>query len=664
MLRLDDLHKTYGPQTILEGAELTIHPNEKVGIVGPNGVGKTTLFRILDGSEEADKGDVRWRGRIRVGMLRQELDPSERSALQEVMAGDIELTELHQEREALVRELGDPGDAILTDTLSKRLGEVDHRMEELDAYDAEARAGTILSGLGFSPEEIHKSQQSFSGGWRMRIALAKLLFSRPDVLLLDEPTNHLDLESAHWLEQYLARRAGTVLVISHDRGFLNRVVGVIVALEGARLTRYVGNFENYLTRRAEMFEQQARYAARQEKRRAEIQRFIDRFRAKATKARQVKSREKMLQRMEPVAQVAGKEAVVKLRLPTPTPAPAEPMTIRDGAKGYGDKPVLEGVNLTLERGEKLGILGPNGTGKSTLLKLLAGALEPDEGEWIRHDKTVTAYFAQHALEALPMQETVLVAARQAAPSGWNEQALRTLLGSFLFSGETVMKLVSVLSGGERARLALARLFLTGANLLLLDEPTNHLDMSARLALEEALEAFPGGFLLVSHDRDLLETVCDGYLILEGRGVSRLEGGLAAYLELVTQGRASEKRDGNSAAMPSSPAQKRKDRKRQEAEIRNRLARDSRALRRLSEKLEAKIQKLEEEKGALDETMGDSTLYEEQNKPRLMELMARGAELDRMLQESMEAWETATLEIEAQEQAANDALEALNQEAIS
>ena len=346
-------------------------------------------------------------------------------------------------------------------------------------------------GLGFAREEFEQPLNTFSGGWRMRVALARLLFSRPDLLLLDEPTNHLDIESVTWLEKFLARFSETLIVISHDRAFLNRVTGIIVELDNTRLTRYVGNFDRYLEQREAHIDQLEKAAVKQERRAAELESFIRRFRAKATKARQAQSRVKMLEKMKPVERVVVKTQAPKIRLPDPPASAYEALKVSDLAKSFGTNHVFSGVNLTLIRGQKIGLLGANGAGKTSFLKIVSGDLEPSGGRSKPGDRVRVGYFAQHSLDALEPNLTVMESAAASARTDVGKTVLRTLLGGFLFSGDAVFKKVAVLSGGERARLALAKLFLTGANLLLLDEPTNHLDMAARAALEEALEEYSG-----------------------------------------------------------------------------------------------------------------------------------------------------------------------------
>ncbi len=642
MLKLNGVKKVFGAQVILEGAELAVNSGENVGLIGPNGAGKTTLFRIFEGIEGIDAGRVEVRPRIRLGVLRQEMAATDRPVLAGVVDGDEELIRLRGERERVDGLLSSETESAGQERLSVRLGDIDHRLEAAGAYEAEARAGAILMGLGFAREEFDRPLSAFSGGWRMRAALARLLFSRPDLLLLDEPTNHLDIESITWLEKFLARFPGTLMIISHDRAFLNRVAGVIVELDNRRLTRYAGNFDRYLELREAHIEQMEKAAVKQERRTAELERFIRRFRAKATKARQAQSRVKMLKKMKPVERVVLNTNAPKIRLPDPPASAYEALKVNDLAKSFGNNHVFSGVDLTLIRGQKIGLLGANGAGKTSFLKIVSGQLEPSGGRCAPGDRVRVGYFAQHSLDALETHLTVMESAAAAARPDIGKTVLRTLLGGFLFSGDAVFKKVAVLSGGERARLALAKLFLTGANLLLLDEPTNHLDMAARTALEEALEEYSGTLILVAHDRELLEAVCENYWVAEEGTIRPLENSLDDYLEGVAA-----RRQGGDDAGKSRPSPRKNDReaKRRAAELRNHLHRETRGLRKRSEELEARIHQLEAEEEDLKMQLAEPGLYDEANKKKLMDLMALHQKITARLQADMEKWEKNAIAIE-------------------
>jgi ATP-binding cassette subfamily F protein 3 len=672
MLRLENVKKQFGAQVVLDDASLAIHPGEKVGLIGPNGAGKTTIFRIVEGVEGVDGGVMNLRGRIRIGVLRQELAASDRTVLAEVLEGESELNRLREEQERLYDRLASAVEDAEQERLSARLGEVDHHLERIGGYDADARAASILMGLGFTSDEVKQPLGEFSGGWRMRAALARLLFSKPDLLLLDEPTNHLDIESVAWLEKFLARYPGTLVVISHDSHFLNRVAGVIVELQGGRLTRYTGNFDSYLEQREAHFELLEKAAAQQERRISELEGFIRRFRAKATKARQAQSRVKQLEKIKPVEKIVRPAAAPIIRLPDPPASSSETLSVEGLGKSYGDNQVFSDVDLKLPRGEKIGLIGPNGAGKTTFLRIVSGEIKPDAGHARPGDRVCVGHFSQFVLDALDTSRSVLESATDVAPSTIKKTEIRSLLGGFLFSGDSVFKKVSVLSGGERARLALARLFMSGANLLLLDEPTNHLDMGARAALEEALELYAGTFILVAHDRDLLEAVCDAYWVVEGGTIRPIEGSLEDYLEGVASRRLGEngkkngkkkggviaetndennggvkdEKKGEGQQESSAPSRKNREGRHQAAEVRNRLHRETQDLRKKSKELEKRIRTLEADEDELKCRLAEPGLYDEKNKARLAELLEQHRKVAAALKTDMDAWEQVMISIEA------------------
>ncbi|MGN7611178.1 ABC-F family ATP-binding cassette domain-containing protein [Magnetococcales bacterium HHB-1] len=641
MLWLEGVGKQFAHQELFCEASLAIHGHERLGVIGANGAGKTTLFRMIMGLESYDSGEIRFSGGVRVGLLSQELAASERSVLVETMAGDNRLEPLQQERQMLLDQVARSDiEEIKRTQYVERLGEVEHALEDIGVYEAEARAGEILSGLGFSVVEQAKPLSSFSGGWRMRVALAQLLFSQPDIMLLDEPTNHLDVESVTWLERYLCGLPRTLLIISHDRGFLNRVVQGIIDVDGGKLNRYRGDFDHYLAQKAEKMATLEKMAAKQAKQVEMLNCFIRRFRAKASKARQVQSRVKMLEKMAPVEQLPQSQQQLSFRLPEPTPSARDVFILRHLDKKFSDKVVFKGAKGHLIRGEKIALLGPNGAGKSTLLKILAGVLEVDQGKVIRGDRVKPAYFAQHAVDALPLDKTVL----EAAMSGEHrltEERVRTLLGGFLFSGKRVLKQVSVLSGGEKARLALARMFLSGANVLLLDEPTNHLDMTARAALEEALASYAGTLVLISHDQDLLEAVCDRYWIVKEGKLQPWEDDLTVYLEKVIESR----RRVRQQRVGVSKKQSQKAVKQQVAQLRQQLSRQLKPWRKEAERLETQIEQWEEKRAILEQEIADPELYNEENRARLKACSRESMELESALEKAMTKWETLSLQIE-------------------
>ena len=502
MIALDGVSKGYGGQQLLQDCTWRIGRGERIGLVGPNGAGKTTLCRILALVEETDAGRVHRDTGVTVGYLPQEVTTGEdRTVLAEALAGFDEVWRLESELEALAARMAGPGaDPGLTDTY----GEVQHRFEALGGYRLEAEAKIILGGLGFSPEEVHRPLAEFSGGWRMRAALARLLLLRPDLLLLDEPTNHLDLESLGWLENFLAAYEGSVVIVSHDRYFLNRMVTAIAELAGGSVTLYHGDYDHFLVEREARQALREAQARNQAKRVAEIERFIDRFRYKASKARQVQSRVKMLDRMERIETEAGARRI-HFSFPQPPRTGRLVARLAGVRKAYGDNVVYSGVDFLVERGDRVALVGVNGAGKSTLLKVLAGALPFDAGERALGSHVEVQYYAQHQLDLLDPTRTVLEEIELAAPEAQISR-LRTILGSFLFSGDTVEKKVAVLSGGEKARLALAKMLARPAALLCMDEPTNHLDLASKEVLEEALSGFNGTIVFISHDRYFINRI--------------------------------------------------------------------------------------------------------------------------------------------------------------
>jgi ATP-binding cassette subfamily F protein 3 len=502
MIALDAVSKSYGGQQLLQDCTWRIGRGERIGLVGPNGAGKTTLCRILALVEETDAGRVHRYTGVTVGYLPQEVTTGEdRTVLAEALSGFDEVWRLEAELESLAARMAGPGaDPGLTETY----GEIQHRFEALGGYRLEAAAKIILGGLGFSTDGVHRPLAEFSGGWRMRAALARLLLLRPDLLLLDEPTNHLDLESLQWLENFLAAYEGSVVIVSHDRYFLNRMVTAIAELAGGSITLYHGDYDHFLVEREARQALREAQARNQAKRVAEIERFIDRFRYKASKARQVQSRVKMLDRMDRIETEAG---VRRIHFSFPQPPRTGRLVARLAGvrKAYGDNVVYSGVDFLVERGDRVALVGVNGAGKSTLLKVLAGALPFDAGERALGSHVEVQYYAQHQLDLLDPTRTVLEEIELAAPEAQISR-LRTILGSFLFSGDTVEKKVAVLSGGEKARLALAKMLARPAALLCMDEPTNHLDLASKEVLEAALSGFTGTIVFISHDRYFINRI--------------------------------------------------------------------------------------------------------------------------------------------------------------
>ncbi|MGH7310720.1 MAG: ABC-F family ATP-binding cassette domain-containing protein, partial [Candidatus Rokuibacteriota bacterium] len=524
LVQLERISKAYGGQSLFRGLDWRLVAGERIGLVGPNGAGKTTLCRILAGLEDADEGRVSRAREASVGYLPQEVGgTASGSVLGTALGGFEDVWQLERDMEEIAAALTTAPD----DALTARYGELQHRFEALGGYRLETQARTILGGLGFAASELSRPLAEFSGGWRMRAALARLLLLRPGLLLLDEPTNHLDLESLAWLEDFLVTYPGTVVVVSHDRYFLNRMVSSIAELGPEGLALYQGSYDDYLVEREarrELLEAQARNQA---KRVAEIERFIERFRYKATKARQVQSRIKMLGRMERVA-VRAEDRRIRFVLPEPPRTGRRVAHLASVHKAYGDLVVYAGVDFDVERGERVALVGVNGAGKSTLLKMLAGVLPFERGERTLGAHVTVHYYAQHQLDALDPARTVLEELAAVAPETGHTR-LRTILGTFLFSGEDVDKRVGVLSGGEKARLALARMLARPATLLCLDEPTNHLDLASREVLEEALASFSGTIVFISHDRYFINRIATNVVEVAAGRLSTHLGDYDSYL---------------------------------------------------------------------------------------------------------------------------------------
>jgi ATP-binding cassette subfamily F protein 3 len=645
VISVEEISKSYGGQVLFRDLSWRIAERERIGLVGPNGAGKTTICRILAGVDEPDTGRVS-RGRsVTVGYLPQEVTGSAAgSVLAEALAGFEEVWALEREMETVARAL----ETTPSEALTARYGDLQHRFEALGGYRLESQAKAILSGLGFRPDELGRPLVEFSGGWRMRAALARLLLLGPSLLLLDEPTNHLDLEALAWLESFLADYDGTVVVVSHDRYFLNRMVTSIAELSAAGLTVYHGDYDDYLVEREARHELLEAQARNQAKRIEEIERFIERFRYQATKARQVQSRVKMLARVERI-EVPGAARRIHFKFPEPPRTGRRVAALSGVHKAYGDNVVYAGVDFSVERGDRVALVGDNGAGKSTLLKILAGALPFDRGERVLGAHVAVHYYAQHQLDALTPTNSVLDEIVAAAPD-LPHTRLRTILGAFLFSGDAVDKKVTVLSGGEKARLALAKMLVRPAALLCLDEPTNHLDLASREVLEDALAQFPGTIVFISHDRYFINRIATSVLHVDHGRLTRYLGTYDDFLSALAQaassrapgvdGRAGSgdhgaglrdgrrrdstdagraaRRQGNGSADPAPPstpsvgddrAEKgpRRGRRRVEAGVRE--------LRRRLEEVERRVHELETRLAEITEALADPLLYADGERAR-------------------------------------------------
>jgi ATP-binding cassette subfamily F protein 3 len=597
MLRMADLTYRIGGRVLLDGASATLGAGERVGFVGRNGTGKTTLLRLIAGEIELDSGEIEVPRRWRIGMTRQEAPADDRSLIEVVLSADEELTRLNAEAETAE----DP------DTIAA----IHERLAERQAHAAPARAARILAGLGFDEAAQNRPCREFSGGWRMRVALAALLFVEPDLLLLDEPTNHLDLEASLWLEDYLHRYPGTVLLVSHDRDLLNRVPTQILHLENAKLTLYPGNYDRFERTRRERLMLDEKMRGRQLAERARIQAFVDRFRYKASKARQAQSRIKMLERMEPIAEHT-EEGTVSFAFPEPEELAPPIANFQDASVGYDGKPVLKRLELRLDPDDRIALIGANGNGKSTFIKLLAGRMDAMGGRVVRSSKLRVGYFAQHQAEELDLDATPVIEMARKRPKD-NETALRGHLGRFGFSQTRAETKVANLSGGEKARLLFALMCADKPQLLLLDEPTNHLDIASREALVQAINAFEGAIVIVSHDPHVVELTADRLWLVADGTVRQFDGDMDAYRTFtMTRGRGG-KGPGDGAAKgapPRTAAERRKARG---------------PLKKRVEAAEAEVERLEKERAALQAALSRRYDADAQKRLGLVEKSLAAAE---------------------------------------
>ena len=528
MIRLENIGKQNGKQIVFIEASAALQKGERVGLVGPNGAGKTTLFRMITGEEPPDEGQVSVDHGVTIGYFSQDVgDMAGRSAVAEVIEGAGPAGALMAEMAELEAAMGDPERAGEMDEIIARYGEVQGQFQELDGYSLDARAREVLTGLGFSEEMMDGDVGALSGGWKMRVALARILLMRPDALLLDEPSNHLDLESLIWLEDFLKRYEGAVLMTSHDREFMNRIVNKVVEIDAGALTAYSGNYEFYQQQRALAEKQMQAQFDRQQAMLAKEIAFIERFKARASHAAQVQSRVKKLDKIDKV-EPPKRRQTVSFEFRPPTRSGEDVVLLRNVHKGYGSRTIYEGLDFHVRRKERWAIMGVNGAGKSTLLKLVAGSSEPDAGTIARGPSVKMGYFAQHAMDLLDGERTVFQSLEDSFPQA-GQAALRALAGCFGFSGDEIEKKCRVLSGGEKARLVMAKLLFDSPNFLVLDEPTNHLDIATKEMLITALAQYEGTMLFVSHDRHFLAALSNRVLELTPEGIHAYGGGYTEYV---------------------------------------------------------------------------------------------------------------------------------------
>jgi ATP-binding cassette subfamily F protein 3 len=625
MLRFDNIHMRRGSRLLLNGASFLVHPGWRVGLTGRNGSGKSSLLALIGGELGADSGDFSRPRDWTLAHVRQQAEAYGHSALDHALDGDVEFRTL--ERELAQAEAAHD---------AARQAVLHERMHAIGGYAARARAGELLHGLGFGPGDELRAVSEFSGGWRMRLNLAQALMCRSDLLLLDEPTNHLDLDAVLWLEEWLRRYSGTLIVVSHDREFLDHVVSHVLHIADANAELFAGSVSTFERKRAERMAQQQVAHERQQIERARLQRFVDRFKAQATKARQAQSRVKALERMTEIAAVRV-ESGIEFEFAAPVALPDPLLTLDDATLGYGERRVVEKVRLSLRPGDRIGLLGANGAGKSTLIKTIAGALAPLSGKRLENKGLVIGYFAQHQVEQLDSDATPVQHILRMQPA-LGEQTARDFLGTFGFAGERALSEVRGFSGGEKARLALALIVFERPNLLLLDEPTNHLDIDTREALAEALQDFSGAVVLVAHDRGLLRAVCDDYVLVRDHSMQPFDGDLDDYARLVLRGTPA------AAATTTNPGETKRDARRDRAEQRARVA----PLKNQASRIEKQIATLETERTDIQAKLADPDLYESGRSEQIADLVRRQGQLGQDIAVLEEAWLETHAALEAAE----------------
>ncbi len=622
MFNLTDLSLQLGGHWLLQQANLRVNPGDHIGLLGINGSGKTSLLKLLLSELEADTGEIQIPGGTRIAHARQEIASSRRTALEYVLDGDTHLRKLEQQLQQA--ELQHNGHLIAS---------VHEQLDNIQAYTAPTRAAILLSGLGFNEDQHQQDVQAFSGGWRMRLNLAQALMCPSDLLLLDEPTNHLDLDAIFWLEDWLQRYPGTLVLISHDASFLNSVVSHIVHLEHQKLTLYKGDYDSFVQQRVQALSLQQSMAVKQQKEREHIETFISRFRAQATKAKQVQSRIKQLQKLEQVT-LARIASPIQFHFKTPPKQPNPLFVFNKVSLGYTE-PVLTDLNLTLPSQSRIGLIGTNGSGKSTFIKAITASLKPSGGNIHKADNLEIGYFSQHQIDTLTLTESALWHLQKIAPDA-REQVLRDYLGQFNFRGSKVDDKIQPFSGGEKARLCLALIIWEKPNLLLLDEPTNHLDLDTRQALSLALQDYEGSMILVSHDRNLLSSCCDEFWLVENKKIEPFDGNLEDYKNWLTNKNILSKNALKNNSLINEKQNSRDDKlnkKRQQAETRKKLSPLKKKLSETEKEMESKQYSLQN----IEQDLSIDTIYSPENKERLAMLLQQQAELTQQVQKLEHSW---------------------------
>lgn len=620
MIKLDDISLQRGSKFLLSGANATFHPGQKVALIGANGTGKSSLFQLLMGQLSADDGQVSIPSQWRIAHMAQEVATSERRALDYIIDGDSQLRAI----ETALAEAEARDD-------HSQLGKLHEQLDTIDGYNARVRAEQLLLGLGFSMSDVDKPANSFSGGWRIRLNLAQALMSPSDLLLLDEPTNHLDLDAELWLESWLQRYDGSLLLISHDRDFIDSVCESVVHIEHQKLNAYRGNYSGFERQRAERLAQQQANFEKQQRRIGEIQAFVSRFRAKATKARQAQSRLKELARMEEIAP-AHIDSPFDFVFPHPGKFSDPLLNLSHAQLGYGDNPIVEKVNISIHPGSRIGLLGANGAGKSTLIKSLAGEISLLGGQFTQGENLRLGYFSQHQLEALDLDASPALHLQRLSPKA-TEQEIRNFLGGFNFHGEMALDTIRHFSGGEKARLALAIVVWQKPNLLLLDEPTNHLDLEMCHALTMALQEFEGAVIVVSHDRHLLRNTVDQFLLIAHGRADTFDGDLDDYSRWLIDQRKNSATNSDAQDSAAEKGGSKKEQRQQAADLRKQLTPITNAIKTV----ERAIAKSDQSLARIEEALADTELYEASQKQKLQELLQEQGRLRQEKEQQEEKW---------------------------